>query len=145
MKCDRWNEVRLYGYNGREGHRTVPRTRRSSCRPSRVFRALPTIACASTAAAWQFEHSMNVTMDKFGRILIPKAIRQRLGLKAGTELWLDTKDHEVVLRPVSNESVLAEKDGLLVCTADLDTGSEDFDLIEHIRAVRGARTRALTS
>ncbi|MGH7571921.1 MAG: AbrB/MazE/SpoVT family DNA-binding domain-containing protein [Gemmatimonadota bacterium] len=88
---------------------------------------------------------MNVTMDKFGRILIPKAIRQRLGLKAGTELWLDTKDHEVVLRPVSNESVLAEKDGLLVCTADLDTGSEDFDLIEHIRAVRGARTRALTS
>lgn len=82
-------------------------------------------------------------MDKFGRILIPKAIRRRLGLKAGTELQLDTKGREVVLRPVSEQSALVEKDGLLVCTADLDAGSEEFELIDHIRAVRGARIRAL--
>ena len=32
---------------------------------------------------------MTVTIDKFGRVLIPKPLRDQLGLKAGAELSLD--------------------------------------------------------
>lgn len=86
---------------------------------------------------------MKVTIDKFGRILIPKAVRRQLGLSAGTELLLDTNDRDVVLRPVAN--ALVERDGLLVSTAALDRDADPFDVIDHIKAVRRDRNRELMS
>ena len=35
---------------------------------------------------------MNVTIDKFGRVLIPKPLRDQLGLQPGAELSLDVHE-----------------------------------------------------
>ncbi len=47
---------------------------------------------------------MEVTLDKFGRIVIPKPVRDALGLEAGAKLHLETTERrtgtpEIALRP----------------------------------------------
>lgn len=43
---------------------------------------------------------MKLTLDKFGRVVIPKSIRDRLGLRPGTTLELDqSSEDSIVLRP----------------------------------------------
>ena len=39
-----------------------------------------------------------VKIDKFGRILIPKEIRNSLGIKEGTELEIEVKDEKILIR-----------------------------------------------
>lgn len=82
---------------------------------------------------------MNIVIDKFGRIVIPKAIRRKLGLEPGTKLRLEVEDREIVLQPVADEAPLVERDGILVSTASLE-GASSFDIVERIRAHRADRT-----
>ncbi|MEM3078496.1 MAG: AbrB/MazE/SpoVT family DNA-binding domain-containing protein [Nitrososphaerales archaeon] len=44
---------------------------------------------------------MAIVIDKYGRVLIPKEIRGRLGLKPNMALELIVKGNEVILRPRS--------------------------------------------
>ena len=37
-------------------------------------------------------------MDRYGRIVLPKEIRDQLGIRENTELTLDVRDDEIVLR-----------------------------------------------
>lgn len=83
---------------------------------------------------------MHLTLDKFGRIVIPKAVRRRLGLQPGTRLRLEVGDGEIVLEPLGEEASLIEKDGLLVSTATLDADREYFDVVERIRELRRSRS-----
>ncbi|WP_457548814.1 AbrB/MazE/SpoVT family DNA-binding domain-containing protein [Archaeoglobus sp.] len=46
---------------------------------------------------------MKVKVDKFGRIVIPKEIRNRLGIHENTELTLTVKDDEIVLKIQRND------------------------------------------
>lgn len=57
---------------------------------------------------------MQVTIDKLGRILVPKSLRERYHLTAGTllDLEADTKGVQFSLR--LPKSTLVEKDGILV-------------------------------
>ena len=82
-----------------------------------------------------------VTLDKFGRIVIPKAIRRRLGLDAGTELSLEAENGTIVLRPVARRPPLVVRDDILVSTASLDEEARPFDVVEHIRDHRRDRLR----
>jgi AbrB family transcriptional regulator (stage V sporulation protein T) len=84
---------------------------------------------------------MNITLDRFGRIVIPKAIRRRLGLEAGAELRVEAENGAIVLRPVTETPPLLVRDGILVSTAALDEGATPFDVVERIRAHRRDRLR----
>ena len=57
---------------------------------------------------------MQVTIDKLGRIPVPKSLRERYHLTAGTllDLEADTKGVQFSLR--LPKSTLVEKDGILV-------------------------------
>ncbi|MEM2123099.1 MAG: AbrB/MazE/SpoVT family DNA-binding domain-containing protein [Candidatus Bathyarchaeia archaeon] len=44
---------------------------------------------------------MAVVIDRYGRVLIPKEVRERLGLEPNTALELIVKGGEIVLRPRS--------------------------------------------
>ena len=48
---------------------------------------------------FQLVNMLAVVIDKYGRILIPKDVRERLGLRPGTTLELLVKGNEIVLRP----------------------------------------------
>lgn len=77
---------------------------------------------------------MEATVDKFGRIVIPKRVRDDLGIKAGTVVLLEEKGQEVILRPQPVEPELISIDGVLVYS-----GTADEDITEAVRAHREKR------
>jgi AbrB family looped-hinge helix DNA binding protein len=60
---------------------------------------------------------MAVTIDAAGRLVIPLAIRRRLGLEAGSKLEIDEVDGGVLLRPVSRVHIETGDDGLPILRA----------------------------
>ena len=59
---------------------------------------------------------MQLTVDKFGRILIPKALRDDFNLIAGALLDIEEKGDQIVLKPVQERHVVMQKKGILVYT-----------------------------
>ncbi len=57
---------------------------------------------------------MQVIIDKFGRMVLPKTIRDDLGLEPGSALEVEERQEEIVLKPVRPEQAIREKEGLLV-------------------------------
>lgn len=68
---------------------------------------------------------MKTKVDRFGRIVIPKEIRDRHGLVPGDEIEIEETADTILLRPLSELPGLVEKQGLLVfrgrAIGDLDT------------------------
>lgn len=81
---------------------------------------------------------METTVDKFGRVVIPKAVRQRLGLKAGTVLRIEETSDGMKLGPVHEEPLLVREGNVLVFN-----GRFDGDIVEAIQAQREERIQAL--
>ena len=57
---------------------------------------------------------IKLTIDKSGRIVVPKPLRERLGLKPGTELEVLDQPGGVLLRTVEERPALVKIDGLWV-------------------------------
>lgn len=57
---------------------------------------------------------MKTTIDRFGRLVVPKELRERLGLRAGDEIEVDSRDQEIVLKPTAQEAPLCVEEGVLV-------------------------------
>lgn len=81
--------------------------------------------------------SHTITMDAAGRIVLPKALRERFRLKGGAKLSLDTVGDHLELRPLDEQDLapLVKKRGLLIVSA---TG-ESCDAREAVRADRDER------
>lgn len=80
---------------------------------------------------------MNVRIDSAGRIVVPKKVRERLGLKRNSELELEESAEGITLKPVRQESALVrDKYGWLVHTGK-PIGRIDWDrLVEEDREAR---------
>jgi AbrB family looped-hinge helix DNA binding protein len=59
---------------------------------------------------------METTIDRFGRIVIPKDVRDDMGLEAGAVLQIEKEGEKIVLQPVQGEPQVMEKKGILVFT-----------------------------
>ena len=57
---------------------------------------------------------MTLKMDKSGRIVFPKRLRDRLGLKPDMELEAVEEPRGVLLRPVEQQPSMVQVDGLWV-------------------------------
>ena len=93
---------------------------------------------------------MTTTVDKFGRVLIPKPLRDRLGLTPGTELTLDVHEGDdgapaLELRAVEDandpDSGLIRVGGRLVHKGKLDPAAQD--IAAFIKTQREARNLRL--
>ncbi len=73
-----------------------------------------------------------ITIDGVGRLVIPKHVRQRLHLVAGTQLHLTEEDGRIILSPDRPTATLVERDGFLAIDPE---GSLDPGAVDH----RGAR------
>jgi AbrB family looped-hinge helix DNA binding protein len=76
---------------------------------------------------------METTLDRFGRVVIPKDVRDDMGLEAGAVLRVEKEGEKIVLQPVQTEPQVIEKKGILVFTGAAvgDIGSA---LHEHRRS-----------
>jgi len=59
---------------------------------------------------------METSIDRFGRIVIPKKIRENFNLKAGSPIRIEEGEQEIILKPVQEQPSLHVKDGVLVFT-----------------------------
>lgn len=85
------------------------------------------------------EAMMEVTMDRQGRIVIPRAERERLGVTGGATFELLTTPEGVILERRRDATIGTADDGLpLVRLSDAATISND-DAVAGIHAVRDGR------
>lgn len=74
---------------------------------------------------------MNIlSLDKFGRLLIPKEIQEQLGLTSATEFALEVQDGKLILKPLPQESKVYHSGTTLVVesepTGNLETAINDL-------------------
>ena len=81
---------------------------------------------------------MQTIIDKFGRIVIPKKIRNDFRLVPGTSLRIFESNNEIVLKPIENEPELDEKEGVLVFT-----GKALENLETSVEKLRKKRNRSI--
>ncbi len=85
---------------------------------------------------------MRITIDRAGRVVVPKQLRDRFNLVAGTELEIEAVGDGLQLRKVVSEPTLIRKKGFLVHHGTSPSG---IDIGEFIRAEREARIRHIAS
>ena len=76
-----------------------------------------------------------LTLDKAGRVLIPKTLRQELHLGPGDALQLDSAGEEITLRPVRPKALLKKEHGVWVYQGE-PTRDSIADVIDRTREQR---------
>ena len=76
---------------------------------------------------------MDTVLDRFGRIVIPKELRDALGLKAGSILHVLSGNHEITLKPVENAVPISKKGNLTVINVKLENCG---DIVQQVRKSR---------
>ncbi len=77
---------------------------------------------------------METTLDRFGRVVIPKQVRDHLGLQPGAVLQIKQDRQKILMEPVHGEPRLALKKGILVFQ-----GTAAGDIVGAIKKHRGKR------
>ena len=75
-------------------------------------------------------------IDKSGRIVVPKPLRQRLGLKPGTELEVVDQAGGVLLRAIEQRPAMAMIDGLWVHRGVAQPGANWDRVLQAVREER---------
>lgn len=71
---------------------------------------------------------MMVTIDRLGRIVVPKPVRDALGLRAGTKLELVQEADGFRLVVETVDAVVMDRDGLPVIVSQRDVALSDADV-----------------
>jgi AbrB family looped-hinge helix DNA binding protein len=71
--------------------------------------------------------STTVTLDKAGRVVIPKPLRDELRLAPGDSLTLESVGDHVTLRPIRSASALHKKRGIWVFRGDRKMSAAETD------------------
>ena len=81
-----------------------------------------------------------LTVDKAGRVVLPKPVRDELQLSAGDSLELETSEDQIVLRPVRNRVGMRKKQGIWVLDFDEAISAADTNQVLH--DIRSQRERS---
>jgi AbrB family looped-hinge helix DNA binding protein len=79
---------------------------------------------------------MKLKMDAAGRIVVPKPLRERLGLRPDTELEAVEQSGGIFLRPVERGPSLIKVDGLWVHQGTAQNGANWDRILRDIREER---------
>lgn len=91
------------------------------------------------ALPWMWsEMDMTTTLviDKAGRVVIPKSLREELQLAPGDSLELDSRGEQITLRPLRSEAPIRKEDGVWVFRSGKTTDVSIRALIEEGREER---------
>lgn len=81
---------------------------------------------------------MLTTLDKFGRIIIPKRFREHLGINLETALNISEDGNRIVIELTKEKNPVIDKDGILVFTGKLEGRKNNL-----IKSDRNRRMRKL--
>lgn len=81
-------------------------------------------------------NGMHLTIDKAGRVVIPKQVRNRLGLGPNSALELMDHPNGILLTPVESGPTLVKINGLLVHSGRAEEGADFSRVLESVREER---------
>ena len=82
---------------------------------------------------------MQLTVDKAGRIVLPKPLRDELNLSPGDSLEVQAADEQIILRPVRSASPLEKERGVWVFRTGEELRTSTVD--ETLQQIRQERNR----
>ena len=82
-----------------------------------------------------------LTIDKAGRVVLPKPVREALQINPGDSLELESSDDQIVLRPARGRARMYKKQGMWVLHSDTPLPANVVE--DTIRKVRRGRERAI--
>jgi AbrB family looped-hinge helix DNA binding protein len=82
-----------------------------------------------------------VTIDRSGRVVIPKAVRDQLRLSPGDSLKLRSSEDHLMLSPVRNRSAIVKKEGIWVYRSPEPL--KEASILDVIDSIRDERIREL--
>ncbi len=77
--------------------------------------------------------SVTTTIDKAGRLVVPKELREKLGLRAGSKVRLEVNEDRLELTPDVPQAEIEERDGIPVIV-----NWEGYDAVEAAKEGRDA-------
>jgi AbrB family looped-hinge helix DNA binding protein len=80
-----------------------------------------------------------LTLDKAGRVVLPKPLRDELQLQPGDTLVAETAGEEITLRPLRGDAPLRKKRGIWVFSSGEPLSEESVQ--QTLRTVRGEREK----
>jgi AbrB family looped-hinge helix DNA binding protein len=84
-----------------------------------------------------YTNGMKTTIDRAGRVVIPKVLRERAGLTPGMEIEVRFQDGNIEIVPPPPQGRLVRIDGMLLWDPGPD--APPFDVQEAIERVRQER------
>ena len=81
-------------------------------------------------------NGMLVKIDKAGRIVLPKPVRERFHLREGSELEIEERSDGLTLRPVEQRPSMVRKDGIWVHLGKLPRGFDWDVAVDTLREER---------
>jgi AbrB family looped-hinge helix DNA binding protein len=83
-------------------------------------------------------NGMTLKIDKAGRVILPKPMRDRLGLREGSDLEIEETAGGIVLKPAERRPSLIKIGSFLVHSGELPPG---YDVLKAIEEDREEQTR----
>jgi AbrB family looped-hinge helix DNA binding protein len=81
--------------------------------------------------------NIRLTIDKAGRVVIPKPLREELQLEPGDTLEMESAGDQITLRPVRGKGPLAKEHGVWVFRAGQPLPASATDeMLQQIRSER---------
>jgi AbrB family looped-hinge helix DNA binding protein len=74
---------------------------------------------------------MVTTLDKFGRVIIPKRVREHLGIDTKTSLNISEDGKRIVIELIKEKAPVIDRNGILVFTGKLE--DKESELIKSDR------------
>jgi AbrB family looped-hinge helix DNA binding protein len=85
-----------------------------------------------------------ISLDKAGRVVLPKDLRDKLRLEAGDELLVEETGEQIILRPVRAQPTLKKERGVWVYQGERAAKRSNESLPDLIDAAREKRLRELS-
>jgi AbrB family looped-hinge helix DNA binding protein len=86
-----------------------------------------------------------ITMDKAGRVILPKPVRDELQLGPGDTLEIESSEDQIVLRPARGTMPLRKKSGIwVVRTGEPLSASTVEETLRQVRAERDGQNSGST-
>jgi len=81
-------------------------------------------------------YGMRIKIDKAGRIVLPKPVRERFHLRAGAELELEQRPEGLSLKPVERGPSMVLEKGIWVHLGQLPRELDWVELLDEVREER---------
>jgi AbrB family looped-hinge helix DNA binding protein len=85
-----------------------------------------------------------ISLDKAGRVVLPRDLRDKLRLEAGDELLVEETGGQIILRPVRAQATLKKERGVWVYQGEREAERSNESLPDLIDAAREKRLRELS-